>query len=203
MLTTETRKLAPELIAAMGSHQYEVADDAIYFPATRVFASGEYIHDVNGQDERVDHNLIPAEALAYFLSVGLAGGTPLTPWYLALFAGAYTPAATLTAATFASAATEITSATEGYAESVRQIWTPGTIGAIGGAGQAVDNVAAKAAFTIRTATSLTIRGAGLLSDSTKGGVGGKLASAARFSTDRVNYDGDIFNLAYRIRLAVA
>lgn len=203
MLNAEQRKFAPELLTAINNHKYELADDGIYFPATKVMAMGEYIHDVNGQDERVDHNLLPSEALAYFLTVGLAGGTQLPAWYLALFAGAYTPAAALTAATFASAATEITSGTQGYSESVRQVWTPGAVGAIGGAGMALDNVAAKAAFTIRTTTSLTIRGAALLSDSTKGGVGGVIASCARFATDRVNYDGDIFNLAYRVRLTAA
>jgi hypothetical protein len=195
MLDKDLQRHAPEFHAHLAAHRYECTDEGIYFPRAKALAIGEYVHDVNGQDERTDHNLLPTEGLNHLLGVALSGVAPKTAWYLALFSGAYTPVAGVTAATFPSAATEITSATEGYSESTRRVWTPGTVAT----GQ-VDNVAVKAAFTIATATSLTIRGAALLSDSVKGATTGVLMSLSRFSADRVQYAGDVFNLGYRVRL---
>lgn len=195
MLDQDLIKHAREFKGYIDNHQYEVSDTGILFPRAGAMAVGEYIHDVNGQDERTDANLIPTEGLNHLLAVTLASGTQKTIWYLALFSGAYTPVAGVTAATFTSATTEITSGTEGYSESVRQTWTPGSIAT----GQ-VDNTAAKAAFTIATASSITIRGAGLLSSATKGGTLGELLSVSRFAADRIQYSGDVFNLGYRVRL---
>jgi hypothetical protein len=64
----------------------------------------------------------------------------------------------------------------------------------------IDNLANKAAFTIATASSLTVNGAALLSESAKGAVTGKLVSATKFAAARTLYNTDVFNLAYRVQL---
>lgn len=195
MLTRDLIKHAREFKRRLSRHQYEVTDAGILFPAAHVVAHGEYFHSSNGQDERVDHNLLPTAGLNHLLSIGLAAGTQITAWYLALFSGAYTVVSGLTAANFTANATELTSNTEGYSETTRQVWTPGAV-----ASGAVDNTASKAAFTIATATSVTIRGAALMSSSVKGGTTGTLISASRFTADRIQYAADVFSLGYRVTL---
>lgn len=198
MLDRDLTKHAREFKGYINKHQYEVSDEGILFPKASAMVFGEYIHSVNGGDERIDSNLLPTEGLNHLLDVTLVAATPATIWYLALFSGAYTVVAGLTALTFTSAATEITSNTEGYSETTRRTWTPGAVAA-----GAVDNTASKANFTIATATSVTIRGAALLSSNVKGGTAGKIMSAARFSSDRIQYNADVFSLGYRVRLQAA
>lgn len=198
MIDRDLSKHAREFKGYINKYQYEVSDQGILFPKASAMVFGEYIHSVNGEDERTDSNLLPTEGLNHLLDVALVAATPNTVWYLALFSGSYTVVAGLTAATFTSAATEITSNTEGYSETTRPTWTPGVV-----ASGAVDNTAAKADFTIATATSVTIRGAALLSSNVKGGTSGKIMSAARFSSDRIQYAADVFSLGYRVRLQAA
>lgn len=191
------KKHAGEFTAALASHKYERTGDGrgLYFPKAKAFISGTYIHDVNGQDERTDPNLLPDEGLMYLLTVGLYNGTKLATWYLSLYAANYTPLANLTAASYPATASEITSNTEGYTEATRPVWTPSAPSA-----NMIDNLANKAAYTIATASSLTVNGAALLSESAKGAVTGKLASATKFGAARTLYNTDVFNLAYRVQL---
>ncbi|GIV03849.1 MAG: hypothetical protein KatS3mg015_2679 [Fimbriimonadales bacterium] len=190
-------KYAGEFIKALTSYKYERTGDerGLYFPKAKAFISGTYIHDVNGQDERQDPNLLPDEGLIYLLSVGLNNGTKIPTWYLSLYAANYTPLPGLTAASYPATASEITSSTEGYIESTRPVWTP-----TAPTTPLIDNLANKAAFTIATASSLTVNGAALLSEATKGAVTGKLISATKFSSPRTLYNTDVFNLAYRVQL---
>lgn len=196
MLSQDLITHASEFKSYLNQHKYELAPGGIYFPAAKVQAVGRYTHSVNGQDQRTDCNLVTDQGMNHMLSVALAGGAQQLTWYLALFSGAYTPVAGLTAATFTSAATEITSAVQGYTETLRPVWTP----VLQSLDTKIDNVASQAAFTIASATSLVIRGAALLSDPIKGGVSGVLMSASRFSADRVQFAGDVFNLAYEVDL---
>ena len=191
------KKHAGEFTAALASNQYERTGDGrgLYFPKAKAFISGDYIHDVNGLDERIDHNLLPDEGLMYLLTVGLYNGTKLPTWYLSLYAANYTPLPALTAASYPATASEITSNTEGYTESTRPIWTPSAP-----ATNMIDNLANKAAYTIATASSLSVSGAALLSEAAKGAVTGKLASATKFATARTLYNTDVFNIAYRVQL---
>ena len=191
------KKHAGEFTAALASHKYERTGDGrgLYFPKAKAFISGTYIHDVNGQDERADPNLLPDEGLMYLLTVGLYNGTKLPTWNLALYAANYTPLTNLTAASFPATASEITSNTEGYTGATRPIWTPSAPSA-----NMIDNLANKAAYTIATASSLVVNGAALLSESAKGAVTGKLVSATKFAAARTLYDTDVFNLAYRVQL---
>ena len=191
------KKHAGEFAAALASNKYERTGDerGLYFPKAKAFVSGTYFHDVNGLDDQVDPNLLPDEGLMYLLTVGLYNGAKLSTWYLAPYAANYTPLANLTAASFPATASEITSNTEGYTEATRPIWTPSAPSA-----NMIDNLANKAAFTIATASSLTVNGAALLSESAKGAVTGKLVSATKFAAARTLYNTDVFNLAYRVQL---
>jgi hypothetical protein len=196
MLDKELVKHAGEFRNALRTYRYERTENGIFFPDQKVKAVGQYVHSVNGEDERVDDNLVVDEGLVYFLSVGLKSGSQITAWYLSLYSGNYTPVAGLTAASYPADATEITSGSEGYSESVRQTWTGGTI-----ASNMVDNYSSKAAFTIATASSVVVRGAAMGSVSTKGCTTGTLLSASKFAASRTVYDGDTFELGYRVILA--
>jgi hypothetical protein len=138
------------------------------------------------------HNLIPTEGLNYLLGAGLTGVSQLSTWYIAIFEGNYTPVAGVTAATFATAATESTA----YDEANRQTWTPGAISA-----GSITNSASKAVFTINA--TKTIYGLGQLSVNTKGGTTGVLVSAARFASSRAVVDNDILQVTSTITMTSA
>lgn len=189
MLDRDIIRHAGEFKSYLDSHQYDVSDSGIEFPRARVAIFGEY-EDNYG----VTPNLVPTEGLNHILMVALSNTAKLNNFYLALYSGNYTPVAGLTAGTFASSATEITSGTEGYSNATRPGWTP-TISSAG----VMDNYSSKATFNIATATQVTIRGAALLSDSVKGSTSGVLISAAKFAQDRIEYNGNEYNLGYRVR----
>jgi hypothetical protein len=182
----------------MANNQYEVSDDGIYLPKERAYIQGVYTHNVNGLDEREDKNILTDEGINKLLNVNYNGDTAVGTWYLALFSGNVTPAAGWTAANFTANSTELVSNSEGYSESVRQTYNEATSTA-----KSITNNASKAAFTIITATSVTVWGAGLLSSSVKGGTTGTLSSAAKFSTARVLYNSDVFNLGYTVSMTSA
>lgn len=188
-------KHSREFAAALRNHQYEVSDAGIHFPKQKVTASGLYTHSVNGADEREDANIVVTEGLTHMLGVVLGDLTALPDWYFGLFSANVTPVNTWTAANFTANATEIVSNTEGYSETVRQTF----VEAAAAAGS-INNTASKAAFTIATATSITVWGAGLLSSNVKGGTTGTLMSAAKFSAARTLYATDVFNLGYTLTL---
>lgn len=195
MLDKDLQKHASEFQGYLDRNQYEVTDSGIYFPKAGALAVGTYGHDVNGEGYMEDHNLVTTEGLNHLLATTLANGNKNSNWYLALYAGAYTPVAGVTAASFPAAANELTSNTEGYSETARRPWVPGT--ATNGT---IDNTDNKATFTIATAGSVSVNGAALLSASAKGATTGVLMSAAKFSAARTLYAGDVFNLLYRVQL---
>ena len=160
-----------------------------------IMATGRYYHTVNGQDERIDTNLIPAEGILYLLEAGLGTNTFDAAHYLALYVGNATPAANWTAANFTTNSTESTNDADGYSETVRQTWTPGAA-----ASGIIGNLTSRATFTIATGTTVTVYGAGLLSSSVKGGTTGVLVSASRFTAARVLNDTDTFELGYEVEL---
>lgn len=195
MLDKDLSRHAREFHGYLQNHQYDVTDDGVLFPKAGAVASGEYFYDTNGENCETAPNLLSTQALNYLLEAGTRGGVAHTQWYLALFSGAITPTAGMTADNFTTTATEITSASEGYSEPTRRPWA-GAAASVG----ASDNLASRAAFTIVSASELTIRGAALLSDQTKGGASGILLSAARFPNARTESQGNVFNLGYRVRL---
>jgi len=188
MLDNDILKHAREFKGYLDSYKYEVSDEGIEFPRAKVMIHGEY-EDNYGKTP----NLIPTEGLNHILMVTLSNTAKLNNFYLALFSGSYTPTNTLTAANFTSTATEIVSGTEGYSQATRPAWAPAAA-----ASGVIDNYAAKADFTIATATTVTIRGAALLSEAVKGSTSGVLISAARYGADRVENDGNTYSLGYRV-----
>lgn len=195
MMDRDLIKHAGEFKGYLDNHQYEASARGVMFPKAAVYVEGEYFVSSPGYADSIEPNLLPTEGLNHMLMVALSSTAKLNTFYLALFSGNYTPTSGLTAANFASTATEIVSGTEGYSESTRRTWTP----AAASAGQ-IDNIATKAEFTIATATSITVRGAALLSEAAKGATTGVLISASRFAQNRVQYNSDIFSLGYRVRL---
>ena len=202
MLSTTFKRHINEFDRYVRNHQYEVGEGVIYFPKASATASGIYTHWVTGQesDMREDHNILPDEGLNYLLGVGLKSATQITAWFLMLHSGTGTPTNALNAANYNATLSEITSATEGYSEATRVSW----------AGDAVDTVntevindATPAAFTVVTATSLAVNGAGLVSTSTKGSTAGTLISAGKFTATRTLSDTDVFNLKYKVDLDAA
>jgi hypothetical protein len=129
--------------------------------------------------------------------VALGGQAKPAGYYLAIFAGSTAPAANWGAASFAAAASEIVSMTEGYTNATRPAWTPAatTTGSI-------DNMAGVATLTMATAAQLNVTGAALLTSSQRGGTTGALISASLYAAPRVFQDGDIYELGYRINLTV-
>ena len=129
-LSQDLKRHARELFAALKSLKFETNQSGLYVPSmgAQIVARGLYEHRVNGGAWAADYNLLPTEGLTYIASL-FGAGTKLTPWYIALYAGAYSPAAGLTAANFTATASEITSGAEGYSEANRVAWVPGTASA--------------------------------------------------------------------------
>ena len=191
----KSNRLALAVAAAMAAGKVEQTEVGVLLPGN-VMACGEYFHTVNGEDLRIDKNLLTTQFLNYLLMCGLHTQAKIANWYLALFSGNVTPAVNWTAATFPAAGSEIVSGTEGYSQANRPLFN-GTAAA----GNQIDNLTGgKAAFTIVTATSLIVRGAALASDQLKGSTNGVLASASRFAADRTLFNGDNFELGYRVTL---
>jgi hypothetical protein len=186
---------ANEFLRALRGKKYERTEGGIYFPDAKVEARGLYVHDVNGEDEQSDPNIVTDQGLTHMLGVEFGATAKISAWYLSLFGGNVTPAANWTAASYPATASEIVSSVEGYTEGTRQAFTAGTAAA-----NEINNNAAKAAFTIATASQLNVYGAALSSAVAKGDTGGFLPSATRFGTTRILSAGDIFNCGYRIVL---
>lgn len=164
-----------------------------------VFARGEYFGRVNGGEwAKEGDNMIVLEGLAHILNVALGSTAKPAGYYLALFSGAAAPAANWTAATFAAVASEIVSLTEGYSSPTRPVWTP-----VNTATSSIDNMAAVATVTIKTAGQLNVSGAALLTNSTRGGTTGALVSATKYAAARTFQNDDVYDIGYRVSLTSA
>lgn len=187
--------LKNELMRSLEREIYDSTPEGVFFPREGVLVRGEYIHRVNGGPWETDKNLVVAEGLAFLLNTALGSAPKAAGFFIALFNGAAQPAAAWTAASFAAAAGEIVSQSEGYTSPTRPAWTP-----VNAAANAIDNYAAAASFTIATASSLTVTGAALLTSATRGGTTGTLVSAAKYAAERVFQSGDTYDVGYRLSL---
>ena len=187
------RHFSKDILAAIRAERYNMHGNTVSFFGDSLVARGEFIEGVNG-DWRRHKNLVTDQGIILALNVLLGSVAKLSMWYLAPFAGSTAPAANWTGANFTSNATEIVSGSEGYSEATRRAAT--FVDASGS--DQIDNFAAKAAFTIVTASSLTVTGLGLLSSNTKGGTTGTLLSASKFATARVLQNADVWNAGYRL-----
>lgn len=189
--------LASALLAAVSANDYTNNEDGSITTGQGITAKGEYYDRINGGEWQRTENIIPTEGLAHILNVALGTTPKPTGYYLALFSAAAQPAANWTAATFATQASEIVSMAEGYAGAVRPTWTP-----VNTATGSIDNMVATAKVTMKTASSLTVQGAALLTSSTKGGTNGALISAAKYSAARVFQNDDTYEIGYRVSLTI-
>lgn len=189
--------LASALLAAVSAKDYTNNEDGSITTGQGITAKGEYYDRINGGEWTRTENLIPTEGLAHILNVALGTTPKPASYHLALFSAAAQPAASWTAASFASTASEIVSMTEGYSAATRPTWTP-TNTSTG----SIDNMAAVAKVTMKTASSLTVQGAAMLTSSAKGGTTGALISASKYAAPRVFQDGDTYEIGYRISLTV-
>lgn len=180
------------------SQNYEMTEQGIYFPKQGILAQGEYFDRINGGEWQTTHNLVVNEGLAHLLNVAMGTTAKPAGYYLALFSGATAPAANWTAANFASVAAEIVSMTEGYTSATRPQWTPQNTST-----NSIDNFNAVAKVTIATSSQLTVTGAAMLTNSTKGGTTGTLISASKYTAARVFQDGDEYEIGYRLSFTAA
>lgn len=203
MFGKDLLKHAREFSGYLRNNKYEKSPEGVYFPQANALARGTYTHWVTGLESEMafDHNIIPDEGLNHFLNVVLKGpagdGTQITSWYLMLHSGSGTPSASLTAANYDGTLSEIVSGTEGYTEATRVAWVGDAVDTVN---TEVINTTSPATFTIATASSLAVNGAGLVSVSTKGSISGVLLSAGKFGATRTLSDTDEFNLKYKVDL---
>ena len=159
--------LASALLAAVNANDYTTNDDGSITTGKGITAKGEYFDRINGGEWTRTENLIPTEGLAHILNVALGTTPKPASYHLALFSAAAQPQASWTAASFASTASEIVSSTEGYSSATRPTWTPANTST-----NSIDNMAAVAKVTMKTASTLTVQGAAMLTSSAKGGTTG-------------------------------
>lgn len=194
MKQLNVRKHLKELLGFLKNGDYKETDSGLLIHGC-LQGRGKYVHTVNGEDERIDYNLIPAEGIAHILNVVFGATAKVSTWYLAPYTNNYTPTAGVTAADFYTTAGELQGSPEGYTQANRVTWVEGvaTAGKIG-------NLASRAVFTIVTASTLPINGAGLLSTNTKYAAGGVLVSATKFASTRTLNNTDSFELGYEVEL---
>lgn len=177
-----------ELARAIDNHQYEVADNGLFFPRQQVMLGGSMRTGVNGADFRIDANIVPAQGIAKVLKAGVGG----TTWYIAPFENNTTPQSTLTAATFTGTMGEFTT----YSQSTRVGWTIPSDPSSG----AYSNSSSPAIFTIGAVDSggQDIYGAAILSASAKSATTGDLLCCVLFSGARKLYQGDKLSVDYTL-----
>lgn len=173
---------------------YVKTDGGVIVPDTRLRVGGKFqgqiVRDGQVIDEWEDSNLVVNEGLNALLGIMFNGAIQVTTWYLGVFEGNYTPVATVTAATIASASTECTT----YNEATRPAYDEAAP-----ASQSITNSASRATFTFNA--TKTIYGAFLVSTNTKGGTTGTLFSAARFSASKAVVANDQLLLTYTFTAA--
>jgi len=180
------------------AENYQMTEQGIYLPKQGILAQGEYFDRINGGEWQTTHNLVVNEGLAHLLNVAMGTTAKPAGYYLALFSGATAPAANWTAANFSSVAAEIVSMTEGYTNATRPQWTPQNTST-----NSIDNFNAVAKVTIATSSQLTVTGAAMLTNSTKGGTTGTLISASKYTAARVFQNGDEYEIGYRLSFTAA
>lgn len=147
--------------------------------------SGEIVRAGRTLDVFSVPNLTVNEGLNHSNDVLFHGTTQVATWYIGLFEGNYTPVATVTAATIASASTETTA----YASATRVEYVEAA-----SSSQVTTNAASRASFVFNA--TKTIYGGFLVSSSTKGGTGGTLFAAVRFATAKNVESGDEMLITY-------
>lgn len=184
-----------ELYRLYRNHKWDINDDGDLLIGHAKFSGRYETHAPDGLGCVQTSNLLTTEGCNLLLSVCLAGGSQVGTWYLAPFSGNVTVADTLTAATFASGTTELTTQ---YTEASRVAYQESVP-----ASKSTSNTANPAVFT-SAVDDVNIWGIGLLSTSTKGSTSGTLLSVAKYSTVRnLPVAGDTLGVKYTLSLANA
>ncbi len=187
------QSLIPRLRNALDKGHYRPQEGGdILIPSMRLRLGGKFYVSVNNGPVSVEPNIVVNEGLDAILDIMFHGGTQITTWYVGAFTGNVTPLNTWTAANVTANSTEWTS----YDEAARPEWQEGAV-----ATQSISNLSSRAQFTANA--TVTVRGAFLVSSSTKSGTTGKLFAAARFAADRSLGATDILNVGYALTAASA
>lgn len=168
-------RLQREIARALRLFKYERTDTGLL--VGRKLIAGAFQHTLyrgETSDLALDPNLVVNQGLDYLLNAAFNGTTQVTQWYIGLFSGNVTPAATWTGANVVAQATEFTD----YTPAARQAWNTDPTSS-----QSVGNAGDEAMFTF-TGTGHTVRGAFLAQASAQGATTGILMAATRFSADR-------------------
>lgn len=128
-------------------------------------------------------NLIPQQGIDYVIGALNGTGSVIPSWYMGVFKNDYTPVNNSVAASLPTTVGEHT----GYSEATRPAWVPvyDNIGRL-------DNQATLAEFTMTQ--DVTLYGAFLVSESSKGGGSGTLLSIARFPSPKQIESGSVLRL---------
>ncbi len=178
-----------KLARAIADGRFEETELGLFVPSERSMVKGVFCYGKRGEELEYSDNLVVTEGLNYIVGVALKATSPITAWFIAPFSGAVTVQATWTAANFTTNATEVT----GYESATRPAWTGGSVTA-----GAVNSFAAKA--EIKATSSITIRGAGMISNATKSNTTGTLLGASRFGSDKVLDTDEILDIGYGLQI---
>jgi hypothetical protein len=180
-----------QLVRAVLDGRFEETELGLFFPRERLMVTGRFAYNKKGEQEEYSDNLVVTEGLNYLVGVAVKSVTPITSWFVAPFSGDVTVQATWTAANFTSNATEVTA----YSSATRPAWVGGSVTA-----GAVNSFAAKAEFAA-TSNGVVIRGAGMVSLSTKSGTTGTLLGASRFPSAKTLDTGEILEIGYGLQIS--
>jgi hypothetical protein len=200
-LVQDLARHAPEFRRALRNHKWEATDDGgILFSEQKAIARGYFTISQNGGPDELSPNMLVTEGLNKMLGVHYNSDTQIPAWYLGLFTGNVSVAASWTAANFAANATENTSTSEGYTNATRPAFTPFAAPSAGQLSNMDGSGNGKVVFTFATAGSVTVRGCALLSTSTRGGTTGVLNSASRLPADKTLTNGETLSVGYTLAL---
>ena len=192
-ITELTPSAAAGLAREVRNFNYDVTDNGVYFPRSRLYIGGSFRVTGGDGEATIDPNTFTNEGLDYLLNAAFGGGAAITQFFLAPFSGNVTPNAGWTAASFPGTATEFTAYTAG----TRPQWVEANA-----ASRTIGNTASQAVFTFSAGGPYNLYGMALLSASAKSATSGILVAAMRFAAPRLNQlAGDRLAIEYTLTAA--
>ena len=188
-----SRRVFDRVANAVAKGHFEPTETGLLVPDAKLRLGGMYWDRINGGNWNYQHNLIPEEGLKSALEVAFGAGAKHAGFYIALHGGSAAPAPNWTAASYASAASENISTSEGYTGATRPAWTPGAV-----TNPNISNQGNEASFTFASSSSTNITGAAILTSAVRGGTTGKLISAIQWAVPRTFQNGDTYQVGYQL-----
>lgn len=188
------KELPASLVRDIKRYGYELSDGGLLIRPAGIMIGGVFDyelrrHRLGGEEVWSSPNLVVLQGRNHALDVLLHGATAISPWYIGVFEGNYTPVDGDTAATFPTSATECTA----YDETTRVAYNEAA--AVAGV---TTNSANRAEFTFNA--TKTIYGAFLTSAAAKGAITGTLLAADRGSVSKGVSSGDVLLVAYSLSM---